>query len=276
MQSRCSFLKNLAFAFGLSLIAWNAAAQNPDFPKHAELREIRKVSVEILKRCPPAECIVIGIGRSPAVFTADLQNQAEDYAYNVPVSGFRHNPDFEKMQPLDLRETLSESMFHPLDPSREAYFFEHLSGYLPNTQQIKGRRMLLIDYAANGGYSLFSFQRYAEKFYRSMGSEPKINSLAIANFHQREQVRKTAPRYGVKDTDVLELEAKSELAESLDYSMFEHLAEYPKYLLNDKPHQLKKNPAYEELKSRLRGYTPQIRDISSDGRCLQDVFSLLK
>ena len=74
------------FCFWLAVASWSDAFANPQLISPEEYKGIRDVTLEILKRCPPSECLYVGIGRSPTPIISFLQNVPHAIAVTVPFS----------------------------------------------------------------------------------------------------------------------------------------------------------------------------------------------
>jgi hypothetical protein len=130
--------------------------------------EVSSVNHYLEKICPPQDCAVIGLGRSPTPFMAALQAQHADYAWNMPLSNFRYDVAGLK----------------PLKPEIEQKLFQHFERFLPPTHELKGRNLLVIDYSMSGD-SIASAKKYLDKYFAARSStsnegEPPAEVQALA------------------------------------------------------------------------------------------------
>lgn len=138
-------------------------------------QDIQAISKTIQATCPPATCVVIGMGSSPTPFIAYLQTENKNYAWNVPLSEFRAKLDNKSMG-------LSSPA---LDSRQENKLFDHFETFFPSKDELGTRSILIVDYTSTGS-SLFSGQQYFNKYFKSGRKNlnpvpPKIETLGLSS-----------------------------------------------------------------------------------------------
>ncbi len=151
--------------------------------------ESLQIALNILKACPPEDCVPIGLGRSPSSVMAALSILSDDI-YGLPLSNFRYN----------LKENGALPHRH-LPEKYEERFSKHLKRFLPTQDVLKGRRVLLIDYSL-GGSSLFSAETYIRTYFNKIKQVTHIASFMMLRRYpdNLEIVRKVAiDQYKIKN-----------------------------------------------------------------------------
>jgi hypothetical protein len=207
-----------------------AADSKSVYVSPAEIEQIHAVSAKIRAACPPEDCVVIGVGRSPTPFILDLQNQHPNYAYGVPMSQFRSNLEVEHMTKV-LGETPIVD-YRKLTQAAEARLNTHLDRYVPSAVKNGRRRALVVDYSYKGGFSAFAFQKYLERYLTGKGSASEVSSLVLADSGTGGDVARIAPLYRAQRYSVIEITDASELREALKQSKYDLFSPYGRFDLS--------------------------------------------
>lgn len=211
-----------------------------------EYDEIKSISLSVLRECPPKDCVVIGIGRSPTPILAFLQDlheeKLENHAINIPLSSFR----FSTLP-------IPERYIMPLDDSSEKKLFAHFDSLLTDSSRFAGKRVMLVDYTQSGE-SLFSAQKYFEKYFRSREVNVDVEPLALVHKNNRDRVTARAKSFDVQ-TKMLDISRFERFNANMRLERYDKLSEYKRYKVTgpmpywlDKP---KRNKEYLSLKNSI-------------------------
>lgn len=226
-------------------------------------REIRSVSQRVLELCPPATCLLIGLGRSPTPIIADLQLREEGYAFNLPLSAFRNHPQGDKISLPPALEQL-EPMIQPLSPQAQADFFRHLARFTPGKTVRRNRRIMVLDYSQSG-LSLFAFQSYLRRYLASAGGvPPEVGVIALSPKNRLERVSEVSAVFDVKGLEIIVRDSASSLMTYLRNQVFDDLSEFPSHEVGSTA-PLFRRDLYAALKDELR------RHASREEGCIERV-----
>lgn len=236
-------LRTLILCFlGLGAIA-NAAVFSDRL-----LSEVISVSQQIRARCRPPECIVIGVGRSPAPFIADLSDQAPGSAFSIPISDFRHNPEAPDHWKYPFRSAPNGVV---------SLFNQNLDRFLPQAVASgQVRHVVLVDYLENGR-SLYAFQRYFERYLSEHGRQVQIDTIGITTPDNHREIAQYSREYKVAMPFLIDLVQDANLERFIYNSHTELFAEYQgnRLYLEKIP---EKNPRYEILRREIREYRARV------------------
>lgn len=137
----------------LSLLFHSSAALAFPPLSYEELIQIDYVAKAVVKFCPKEECFVIGVGRSPTPVIDYLNASGMAQARVLPLSNFKYHP-----RVLEI-EHGTKAKDHDLTRGERETFFEHLKEKLPKDEELKGKRVVFLDYV-NKGNSAGSFQYF--------------------------------------------------------------------------------------------------------------------
>ena len=197
---------------------------------HRTYLEIKRISLEILQHCPPEDCIVIGLGRSPTPITAFLKQIDKD-TMNLPLSGFKIHPE--------LIEYSSD-----IEHSLHKHFYKYV-----DTTKIDNKKVLLVDYSLSGE-SLFSAHFHLQKFLRSINMTNTVSSLAIAPLPGH--VKSTAEKLFIKDYTLV-IPEEGQLQTNLIASWFDDYAEFGEARVEQWGN-VAKNSKHEKLLLHIKEY----------------------
>jgi hypothetical protein len=108
--------------------------------------------VDVLMRdYHPAGHAFVGVGRSPAIIVALMQNRNPALARTLPLSDFYHHPGGHA------------KYYAPLPPELETRLFDHLDRYLPPESLSGAKKLVLIDFV-KGGRSMIALDEYLKRF----------------------------------------------------------------------------------------------------------------
>lgn len=200
------------------------------FPKTAQelvdkfdYQEIRKTALKILAKCPPENCTIIGLGRSPTPFMIFLQEMGSD-AFTLPLSGFKLHPNS-----FDYHDKLIPKLH------------EHFDRYV-DLQTVSNKKVMLIDFSLTGN-SLMAAQYQLQEYFNSMSQSNLVNALAISNYPGH--IESTAQSLKMPIPTVLMLDF-SDLNKNLVDSRFDDYAEFKEAPV-EKWGRVGKNPKYQQL-----------------------------
>lgn len=201
-----------------------------------EFDEIHRVTQTIVKQFPPDKYYYLGIGRSPAPILAVLQSAIPGSASQLPLTGFNYS---EKGHP--------ES---PSMNSRQTAALEsHFERFLPTPEQLKGRKILLIDYSRTG-QTLVSAEEYITEFGFMSDRDYDIDILSLNDTDRIPELQARAARDGVTIHSV-PLDSAPEFRANLHGEIYRLIAEYGEFDLAKKNPgaALKRNPEYDAFKA---------------------------
>lgn len=161
-----------------------------------EFATLQQIGHGLLQFCPPAQCLIIGIGRSPTPVHAYFSGFGflNNYFWNIPLTAFRYGTDSPD-----------------LALSQRKQVFEHFGRYAPPAEVSKGKRLVLVDFAGIKGQSLISAQRYLGEFLLERGTDRPLEEVAIVSEslepHLMPEIKKVI---AIRDEDPLLLRLKNE------------------------------------------------------------------
>lgn len=127
------------------------------------VQSIVTVSHIIQSICPPKDCLIVGIGRSPTPFAAYWQLKSEGYFWNIPLSNFRNGLEEGVESKKDLINVL----------------FDHFQKYLPLESEMNNRSVVVLDFSMSGR-SLVHATFYMREYFRIKAIRSgTIKALAI-------------------------------------------------------------------------------------------------
>lgn len=101
--------------------------------------EVVKVLNQIKIKCPPSECLYIGIGRSPTLFTTALRMQPGNRVVDLPLTDFRYELSEIGGKVFSARSLTKDQL---------GVLFEHFDNYLSEHKQ--AARILVMDFSFTG------------------------------------------------------------------------------------------------------------------------------
>ncbi len=146
-------------------------------------KQIKSISLEIVKKYPTSEYHILAIGRSPIPFSTFL-NILNYPVATIPLSGFKFHPDYSS--PTSKKGVLN------LD--RENKLFLHFEKYIPKSYFTSNKPIVLIDYGQTGE-TIFSVNAYLEKYLKIKYREDKtIKNLILSIPYNFQGITETANR----------------------------------------------------------------------------------
>ena len=124
---------------------------------------IRDISFEILERFPPQDYVYVPVGGSPAPIARFIENLEVARVENLPISDMRRWKGFTKAK---------------ITPRFKRKFFNHIGRYLPDAQEMGGKKILLIDFAATGD-TLRNTAALVAEYSRQAGLEAEVEAVAL-------------------------------------------------------------------------------------------------
>lgn len=116
-----------------------------------EAEEGEAVVDTILREHDPATHAYVGVGRSPAILIALMQNRNPALANTLPLSDFYHHP------------AAHPKYYPPLSPELETRIYDHLDRYLPASARSGEKSLVLIDFV-KGGRSMVALDEYLKRY----------------------------------------------------------------------------------------------------------------
>jgi len=197
-----------AFFVSLFLIVTPAQAKSP-LVAETTYSEIKRLSLEIVKMCPPKNCLVIGIGRSPIAITTFLDQLKPGSAINLPLSEFRH----EFLSTADRKSV-----------------FDYFDRFLKDKVPTHAEKVLLVDYSQRGE-SIYSADKYFKEYLQYKKINKKVDSAVLYGFDHEERIYKT-----LKINDyhpyMLRVDDMTDYYSKLELEFYDDYAEYGEYNLN--------------------------------------------
>lgn len=199
---------------------------------------IKLVSNRIQEFCPVDQCVVVGVGRSPTPFIAQLKIRHENYAWNLPLSSFRF-----KMNDVNDFNILTREELEELN--------QHFDTYLPTEAERRGRNILLVDFAASG-LSLVAAKNYLNRYFdlrfeKNPADRPELEAFAITT-------QSTGPSLEPSLKLFCVVERGSLLGAALTTQKFDEFAEFGSFniIMKDRPAQPWRNPEYDTMLSEMK------------------------
>lgn len=206
-------------------------------------KEISDLVTEITHRFPPDQYYYVGVGRSPTPIIALLQELGLD-ALNLPLTQLNsHAANVDRRFPAG---------FEPLKPREQERLFEHFERFLPTPQQLKGRRILLIDYTING-FGLRNARSYLRLFAEKMRDDLRFKLLPLKGYSEAESY--TADPGLILDIppeDFIPLRSKyPHLQSAMYHHLFGAVAEYRAFDIRGSE-EATKSKGYDDFRHFLR------------------------
>lgn len=232
-----------AFILLLFVVSVSAQAKLP-LVAETTYAEIKRLSLEIVKMCPPKNCLVIGIGRSPIAITTFLDQVKPGSAINLPLSEFRN--DF-------------------LTTAERKSVFDYFDRFLKDKIPAHVERVLLIDYSQKGE-SIYAADKYFKEYVNYKRMNQKVDSAILYVFDHEERIYKT-----LKINDyhpyMLRVQDTSDYFIKLESQFYDDYAEYGAYNLNGMKKGVdpfKNGRLYPEFQEHIRSF------IKSDARLVSE------
>jgi hypothetical protein len=173
-------MKTLIYFFYLLLITSSCSTiqrqpsgllSNSDkFLNPKRLDTILDVTAKILEYCPPQDCVVVGIGRSPTPFTAVIEAINNDVML-IPLSNFRY---------ALIHDDSTDEYIPFLNKKERDRLYDHFDKYIINDQKLAGRKVKLLDFSISGR-SIFGAQTYIDNYFTTNNRTIDISSLLICD-----------------------------------------------------------------------------------------------
>lgn len=162
----------LACFICLAIGSHSVWAQIPDY----NVSQVISIIEEMKKRCPPQECLFVGIGRSPTIFTSAMRLQDGLEVVDIPLTGFRYVAKPEHEIPR---------MTYMLGRDKRDILYAHFDNYLP--KELTKKKIMLIDFSVSGG-SIASASDHMELFlkdYRKLSAPPELSVFVLTGDDQQ-------------------------------------------------------------------------------------------
>jgi hypothetical protein len=193
--------------------------------------EIKTTSLEILKKFPPEEYYYLSIGSSPLPFSAFFENLGISDITTIPLSGMKKLGKIEGIG----REKL------------DSRIQQHLSQWMPSRKELKGKKILVLDYAGSGS-GLIAATNVIKSFVeaRRLGTEVQAVGLVPATMPG---TREKLLELGIFP---IEMESRGRLASAMTYMWYKPWSKFGKwYAWNAKTTSFKSRSEYDEFKKAL-------------------------
>jgi hypothetical protein len=192
-------------------------------------QEVRHLTQKVLEICPPQECFYVGVGRSPTPVMALMELLFPENLVTLPLTYFRY--DYPGA-------SHSERGRYFLSKIQEQRLRLHLKRFLPSPEDLKNKKLLLIDFAITGE-SLLSASYFVRK-------HVDLSALTLAFVSSED---------ALFDPEAIDVKIKllsdyPELYSSFAMQMFDGLAKYGQYKISSPFVQfLKPRDEYREFQS---------------------------
>lgn len=201
----------------------------------SDFKAFRSLAQQIYELYPPSEYIYVGIGRSPTPLIAMMKASFGDtQAVNLPLTGmvtFAENPKEKDA----FGERISNS-YISFDQDHDIYtplahrkLRQHLDAFMPNAQQISGRKILLID-ALGTGESLINSKHEIKEYYseKKLAVGVQVEALGIM-MHPQQLGTKRHPEYSVKSPEYATILVPRRLRNRFIQRWYRGFAEYEQF-----------------------------------------------
>jgi hypothetical protein len=216
-----------------------------------EYNAIFEIADRIYRPYPSDQYVVIGVGRSPSLPMAFLQNLQSDYAYNFPISAFKYRVSGNT--PAKIPE-YAIKQFSPLSDNQKQKLFAHFDRFFPSAKQINRREIVLFDYSRRGG-NLFALEEYLREYLVKNVRFSKIHLVTLAARQDQDVILKYAAETN-HFVDFITLDLGLLFDESLDRSYYDKYSEFGQFFIepqsNAQPLLESSSPEYIRIKSVLR------------------------
>ncbi len=182
-------------------------------------QSIKQISSLIRNECLAPECIVIGLGRSPAPITAFLEVVDPESTIDLPLSSFKYASTPQQASSLQLK-ALSE-----VDQTK---LFNYFDSMIIKKLNASTSKILLIDFATTG-QSLYSAQSFLEKYFNKINMRMDVSSIGFGSHKESQRVRSVANAFSLKKTKYIGLKENSALFERFIKEDFEQFAHFEKF-----------------------------------------------
>ena len=150
---------------------------NVDEELRARLSEslvsLNAIDARLTTICPTGDCLILALGRSPAVVSAYLRARHPGYVYNVPLSKFRPMIEARGARLNEGVADLNDGKINAeLSANDIAKLYAHFDKFVPSTS----KDIVLIDYSTSGA-TLVSAYHYLRAYLDNAG---RTNKLKIA------------------------------------------------------------------------------------------------
>jgi len=230
LRPKFILISSILFFIESAVFAENFHAFSPK-----EYESLVSIVSEIQKRCPPDQCIVVGIGRSPTPFLAYLQSMDPSYALQLPLTNFKYGFNSE---------------FPALNKEQVTRLFDHFDRYLKPIV-ITHKSILFID-TTETGESIAAADNYLKRYFKHFGFHNRISTVVISAV-----IPETISGLNI---DAIALEYSDPLGSSLSQQVFDSLSAFGAYDVVDPPKASPElNPKYSALVqmfSQFRHYFP--------------------
>ncbi|MEO7164419.1 MAG: hypothetical protein ABI041_15970 [Bdellovibrionia bacterium] len=196
--------------------------------KKQEYEAIRDTSLEITQKF--ADSYYLGVGRSPTPIIAFLQNYlGNDRASNLPISSFKALAQGLPPSIIDDMWASKKAMYAPLTHDEELRLFRHFDRFFPKEADIKGKKILLIDYAYDGGSIIAAWQAL-ENYLKSRDRHHKLEVLALSAKARRLLIERVE-KWGHSNLNFIEFHQDHIFYKNLFSQKYEKFAEYPSFIV---------------------------------------------
>lgn len=178
-----------------------------------EYEQARTAVGIILRNHPPTRTYFLGVGRSPAILTAVLQNLDERLAGNLPLSEFYSHP-------------AGLASFHPpLPADQEKALFDHLDRHIP-PDVLEGKRTLVLLDLVKSGRSMVALDEYLKLFAARRHQQLRWQFVGLAYDEKHSGLEEVGWHYPLITPADLGADRRSILHARMSMSVNEDLAEY--------------------------------------------------
>ncbi len=202
-----------------------------------EYDQIREVALRLLEACPPPDCGIVALGRSPTAIAALLDILQPGSVTFLPLSSFKHLPHnrggnsyFDSL-PKELLERfvwlVSKYIpaFNPLSDAEEERLFAHFQYFFPTNR----KRLMFFDISLYG-FSLIAAVKYAEKYFSKHPNPPQIDAaMVIDTDHPETETDAFFRSQNIEPPLVMRVDPFSHLRRKFIVSAYDSYAPYGAY-----------------------------------------------
>ncbi len=218
-----------------------------------EFQAIRQVALNIPEKCAPGECLIIGVGRSPTPFIAYLQALSENYAFNLPLTAFRHFPDSAPVQSL-VHNFEDQSRLLPLSPALEVKLFRHFADMIPLEIVGKMKAIVMVD-QSDTGLSLLAAASYYRKFLNQKNLAVDMRVVGIGNHDDQAKLLRNSETLQFQarfiGADELSVGRSKTLSSNLVVEHYDDFSQFGEFKIEKHNSPQRGSGKYESLKADL-------------------------
>jgi hypothetical protein len=203
--------------------------------------DVKKVTLAVLAECPPDDCLIVGVGRSPVPITMMANELAPNSAINFPISQLRSNPHKIHQDVADkVQAQIEQRKVHSL-----------MEEFITSKRAKNVKKVLVLDFISTGE-SIVSFHAHLEDYMKVIDADTEVKSFGLVR-DENTQFYKYAKEFKVKNMVTYPLKSNTKLYKGMSYSLFEDYAEYDRNAISEDSKPIKNDPTLrDEMRANMK------------------------